>query len=412
MRAFAVFCLCFFGGACSTPPPGGLIVQQVIGDQGPASLALPTLLQSAPPPWVQTGLRLTYHIETATIAGTGQEWKPDENGAWETPDHQRWTPGERRSGAAEGFMQFDVTAAGSSTTAILGSFYLVPRMGAVPQLSFQYPVVGLPGNAGGLWVNPTDLKQMKERNTPSFKVLRMPYRIGGTTRPSVWIHSSTSKGYQVYVYDEATGVLLHDASSVAGDPSKVIGQGEVSNTPSTILADGTLVGQRVLALPWLGENAADWATRAAPMAYSGTTLVPTSGGSPLVLRQELSVKPSARGQGWVVFDALLKTSNSVGMPPTTTPSQTVSGLGQFGSAWLPPAALAKLERGQKLDSDPVTGVAVTVTDVKSGQVILTASSAAQTTRWGYDLRSGLLNFIEKEDHNVFAPITTRMTLVR
>lgn len=384
--------------------------QDRMGEQGPANLILPDLARCAPPPWVTRGLRLTYHVKTATIAGTGKDWRPDENGAWETPDHQRWTPGEKRPGAAEGFMQYDVTATGQTATAILGSFYLIPNTGAPPQLSFQYPVIGLPANAGGLWVNPTELAKAREIDTPSLKVLRMPYRIGGQLRPSVWINSRTSSRYEVYVYDVATGVLLHDASSTSGPQSKVIGQDEVSNTPSTVLADGTLVAQRVVSLPWTADSAAAWSANATAMSYTGSTSVPTAGGRPLILRQDLTCRPKIAGNGWVVYDMLLTTSNSMGMPPTSVPSMTVSGLGQFGSAWLPPATLATLRKGQVLDKDPLTGVTVTVSALTRTQVVISASSAAQTMRWGYDLQSGVLSLIEKQDHNIYAPISTRMTL--
>ena len=412
MRVLAVviFVVLVCGCATSTieTAPAAPAPQQVVGDQGPVGVGLPAT-QSVPPDWVCTGLRLTYRVETATVAGLGKDWQPDPDGQWQAPDGSRWTPGEKRPNAAAGFLQFDVTANGPSVTAILGSYYNVPQIGASPQLSFQYPVIGLPGNAGGLWVNPSVLKNLKDVNAGSLKIMRMQYKIGELTRPSVWIQTSNSTGYKVYVYDEATGVLLHDANSQIGKASPVIGNDEVANTASTVLSDGVLVAHRVLTLPWIGQK---WEAPPTALAYSGTTSAPTGGGRSATVRQDLRATSKATGQAWALYSTLLTTSRPLGMPPSTAPGLSLSGLGQFGGAWLPPSILATLRTGQQLDSDPVTGVTVKVGSVSSGQVIITASSASQTMNWGYDRQTGLMNLIGKQDHSGLISITTKLTLVQ
>jgi hypothetical protein len=383
---------------------------KIVGTQGFMAALIPGLAATKAPAFVRLGLQLTYRAHTATVAGMGREWKPDENGEWKTDDGQRWTPGEKRSGAAEGFTQFDVTALTANEAAVLASFYLVGRPGAAPSLSFQYPIVGPASFAGGLWVPPDQLRALKNRVSPDLKVQRMPCTVGGVARPAVWIQSLSDRGNSIYVYDVESGVLLHDATASTGAPSKVIGRDETSNTASTTLADGTLVNMRVVERPWDAESAAGWARSASEMIYGGTSTVPTAGGAPLVLRQDMSITPKDRGVGWVLYGILLRTSNSIGMPPTTTPSEAVSGLGQFGGAWLPPAALGRLAKGQRLDHDPVTGIDVVVTEAGDQRITITSSGKAQTLRWGYDRATGAMISMEKDDHNPYAPIRTRVTL--
>jgi hypothetical protein len=381
-----------------------------VGDQGPSGQVLPKLEGVAAPPWVKVGLRLTYYVRTATIAGTGADWKEDPDGGWKSDDGRRWSPTEKGPGAAEGFLQCDVTALPSGAAVIYASFYLVGKPGDTPTLAFSYPIIGQAANAGGFWVNPDELKKAKNTVTKDLKVLRMPYKIGDQSRPAVWIQTFNERSNLMYVYDEETGVLLHDGSAVEGKASPVVGKNEVSNTPSTTISHGTLVSQRMVAYPWAGEDATSWSNSPESLRYTGTTVVPTGGGRTLQLGQELIAKPQGNGTGWVRYSMVLNTTNSMGMPPQSAPSETVNGLGQFGCVWIPPASLAKLTRGQKLDNDPVTLTQVTVTEVSKKRVVISAVSPSQTLRWGYDLTTGIMNLIVKEDHNILAPIKTSMSL--
>lgn len=392
--------------ASSAPPV------KVVGDQGPSLLALPGLSGSSAPAWAKTGLRLTYKVQTATIAGTGANWKEDENGIWKTEDGRRWSPGAKGSNAAEGYLQLDITALSDGACAILASFYLLSKPGEAPKLSLTYPIIGYAANAGGFWVNPAELKKAKNTVTKDLKVLRMPYTTNGVKRDAVWIQSLSDQGNSIYVYDEETGVLLHDGVASEGKESPVIGRNEVSNTPSTTLASGNLVSQRMVKYPWLGASATEWSSNPKALKYTGTTSVPTSGGAPLQLGQELNAKPQGSGNGWVRYAMVLTTTNSMGMPPQSAPSETISGLGQFGSVYIPPAVLKTLTKGQQLDSDPTTLTVVTVHSVSSGQVVISAISPAQTILWGYDTATGIMNMIGKEDHNIYAPIRTTLKLTR
>jgi hypothetical protein len=338
------------------------------------------------------------------------DWKPDEDGLWKTEDGQRWSPKDKPRGAAEGFVQFDVTALQQNHAVILASFYLIPSSGGAPALTFQYPIVGPAGSAGGLWVNPGELKKLKDTVTKDFKILRMRYNVGGQSRPAVWIQSLSNRGNQIFVYDEENGMLLHDATCSEGAPSAAYLKTEVSNTPSVTLADGTLVANRVVEYPWAGTDASQWAASAPSLSYRGNTLVPTSGGAPLRLDVSLNAEPKTRGPNWVHYSMLLKITNTGNMPTVTTPSETITALGQFGGAWLPPRVLANLTAGQKLDSDPMTKVTVSVLSTNGNKVVIVATSPTQILRWGYDKTTGLMTSIEKDDLNIYSPIKTRLNL--
>lgn len=385
---------------------------KTIGEQGPLVGLIPGLPSAPAPSFVRLGLRLSYRVHTATVAGMGKDWRPDENGAWQTEDGQRWTPFDKGANAAEGIMQFEVVSLTPREAAVLATFYLIPRPGAPPQMSFHYPIVGPASSTGGLWVAPDKLRTLANRVTPNLKVQRMPCAVGTGTRPAVWVQTLHANGNRMYAYDEATGVLLHDASSGTGPPSRVIGPLETSNTPSTTLADGTLVGQRGVSRPWDAERPDAWAGSAGTLVYTGTSTVPTAGGAPLTLRQDMSVTPKDRGAGWVLYNTLLRTTNTLGMPPVTSPGETICGLGQFGGAWLPPTVLTSLAKGRELDDDPHTGVRVTVDAADGSRVVIAARNGAQGLRWTYDATTGIMVGIEKEDPTPLGRIRTRLTLQR
>jgi len=396
----------------NSPLSPALAPPATVGDQGPAGQVMPSLKTVPAPSWVKRGLRLTYEVNTATVKGTGSDWKPDENGLWKTEDGRRWSPGEKGEGAARGFMQFDVVEVRPEYAVILASFYLVPLSGLQAQLSFQYPIVGPAGSAGGLWVNPSELKKLKNGVTKDFKVLRKVFVGGGKARPAVWIQSLDSRGNKIYVYDEDSGMLLHDATCVEGAPSQAILKTEVSNTPSVTFSDGTLVASRIVNYPWADSDATGWAATAPSLAYRGTTLVPTGGLAPLRLDVNLTAQPKTRGESWVHYGMLLKITNTGNMPTITTPSETITGLGQFGGAWLPPAILANLTEGQRIDYDAITLVTVKVLSTKGRTVVIAATNPTQNLRWGYDKTSGLMTTIEKDELNPVAPIKTKLTLMK
>lgn len=382
----------------------------IVGDQGPSILVLPQLRAAGAPSWVKPGLRLTYRIQAATIAGTGAEWREDENGAWVSADGRRWSPYEKSSSSGEGFLQVDVVAMGDGACALLASFYLLPRPGDAPRYSFSYPLIGYAANAGGFWVNPGELKKAKTTVSKKLQVLRMPYAHNGVKRDAVWIKAFSDRGYALCVYDAQTGVLLHDALASEGKASPVIGPNEVSNTPTTTLSSGWLVAQRTVNYPWLGGDVSAWSSHPRTLRYTGATQVPAPGGPTVQLGQELIAKPLGSGKGWVRYSVVITTTNPAGIPPQTAPSETVSGLGHFGGAYIPPVMLKSLTPGQELDFDPVTMAVVTVHSVTASQIVIASVSPAQTLLWGYDTATGLMNFIGREDRDPFMLMRTALQL--
>jgi hypothetical protein len=306
-------------------------------------------------------------------------------------------------------MQLDVTAMPSGAAVVYGTTYLLPD-GSAPRSGGTFTLIGHAGNAGGLWVDPAKLKGAKERNTATGKLFHMSYTIGGHARPAVWMQMASEKGYTCYVYDEATGILLHDGMASEGKSPEAIGENEAANTANLTLADCTLVSQRVIAYPW--TSGAEWSAPTSALSFSGSTVVPAAGGMKVNLGQEFAMTPEGNGDGWVRYSTTLTTTNSMGAPPTSATSDVVSGLGQFGGVWLPPAALARLTKDQVLDTDTLTGTTVSVAAVSAREVIIRARSAAESFLWGYDLQSGQLNIIAKREPSPYGPMDTKLTLAR
>lgn len=383
-------------------------------DMGTAAPLLPDLNRASAPSWVHTGLRITYAASSATVPGDGMDWEPTPDGYMVSKDGRLWNGSDRQGTAGAGYAQFDVSALTSNSAAVEVSLYTSVGLGS-PLLMSQTALVGAPGATGGIWINPAMLKQLPDQTRDGLKVVRMPYTLSGKARPAVWIQSRTGKGYEIDIYEEATGLLLHMASSVTGAPPKAQADFEPSNTANTTLSSSTLVSVRRVDLPWLMENAVNWSESATPLEYSGTLATEVPGVIPLTLSQSLSAQPIAHGTGWVRYAMSATTGSINGMPPTAQQWETVSGLGQIGGLWLPPTALAKLQAGQQLDNDTVTGFRTTVDGVRRGpggseMLVITASSSAQHIHCGYDLHSGLLTFFDKTDDMQRAVMHTLLSL--
>ncbi|NQT87471.1 hypothetical protein HQ560_11945 [bacterium] len=138
-------------------------------------LALAHALKTAPaPPWVKTGMRLTYYMSTASV------------------------PADRQHAVLD--------LRNYAFVAITG--------GPGPVLAVGGACVSVPGGGGDYWLSPAVLQQFAPSQRPGLTITRGPYPIEGRLYQALRFQRTGPRSRTVHVYDLVTGILLHTNSSI------------------------------------------------------------------------------------------------------------------------------------------------------------------------------------------------------
>jgi hypothetical protein len=126
------------------------------------------------------------------------------------------------------------------------------------------------------------------------------------------------------------------------------------------------------------------------------------------LPHTIDITVRRRGNDWIEYDQKMTMhSYDPNIPAHVETWRRVTGPGQIGGIWLPPAGLAPLRQGQSIDNDPVTGVQTIVSYVgrdNQGRsvVTITETGAAHSVAYTYDASTGLMVHLR---HSLAMPAT-------
>ncbi len=128
------------------------------------------------------------------------------------------------------------------------------------------------------------------------------------------------------------------------------------NDPNRQLGQVTLAGQRQLSLPWRDGRAPGWLASAHHLHFTGTFQTEITGASAPGIAAHADISLQDHFGRWSAY------SLSGGVQGTIpTPVLRLTGGDQiFDGLWLAPEALAELQDGQTLDTDPITGATISV----------------------------------------------------
>ncbi|MCC7354356.1 MAG: hypothetical protein IT330_11420 [Anaerolineae bacterium] len=339
--------------------------------QNPFVQLFPDAGRAPAPNWLREGSRVTYYVQSATIAQD-----PDEGSA------------------GAGWVQYDLVALDGETAVAATKFYLDAGNGVVLPSITAFSL-GIPG-AGDYWLDPAILKTAERVANDQLVVVHIPTTISGKKYNAVRFEYHPEGAEYVWMFDEVTGVLLFYRHAIGkeGDARRQ-------------LADATFVRQRQLKLPWQAEAAPDWVEAGASLRYEGTYDVAAMGSPAGSLPYEVRVE-MGRSQGkwsrYKVTDYVSGRTNGV--------AERITGVAQlFDALWLPPEALAALRTAKTLDRDPVTGAQIAVARGRSGTIVLTESGESYYTKLTYDGKDGTLLAIEQETTSGAATIHVALQLV-
>jgi hypothetical protein len=367
-------------------------------DMGPLAMVMPQVAHAPAPAWVKPGLRLVYAGGTATIDGLN----PTGPHLSSTNPAGRWN--RLAAMGAAGMTQYDIIAVEDGVVVVTMSLYIQPNgLGTTPQLSSTSTILGAPGATSEIWINPSVLSKFHSPGK-EITVMKMPYHLGDRDVPSIWIKTNTDAGYELHVYEAATGMLIHFGMDQAG-------------LHGTTKATGDLREHRLIKTPWAGHYSLPASVLTGDFRYTGAISTALPGSFPMRIPLSVSFSPKYHGTGWITEAQTIVQQNVAGLPPSTTHAVIAAGPGQLTNLWLPPQDLERLQEGQELDRDPITQVVTNVgghQQMPDGSDLLMISHVCPVQRldFGYSTRTGILVYMSRTDQIGPATMQTQIRLVQ
>ncbi|MFZ1770450.1 MAG: hypothetical protein WAU00_14695 [Caldilinea sp.] len=353
--------------AAATPP-----AQTFGGDPLNAfPLLFPELLTMPAPAWVREGQRISYYVQSATIAQQEGE--------------------EGASGA--GYLQHDIVALDGAFAVVASSLYLNTGAGVTPAGVFGASF--LPG-VSDFWLNPAVLKHAEDVANDELVVVHMPTTIAEQEYDAVRFEYHTEDGVTISMFDTETGLLVYFRHTVGADAAATRQSSEIY-----------LLGRRQLRIPWRGTKAPTWVKQGAMLEYEGTRSVFVAGSPSGQFAESASASIKLAQGRWSAFRLTSFLGGAV-----TGASDRVTGANQVADAlWLPVEALKNSVRAGTLDRDPVTGV--TIAYVRNADRSITIRGEGSLFRIDntYDRRTGKLITARVEVQTGLAVQVTELYLV-
>ncbi len=366
----------------------------------------------APPAWLTPGTRITWYVASASIAGSYYGLAEDPAGPLVDPRTGRryamtGTPASMGTGASgEGIAQADIVAVEGTTVVAATTYRGYDRASGVFAPGRAEGVVSTGGDVDGSVIDPTILAGLTDPGIPGVLVLRGPYDLEGMTYDTVSLVRSSDASYVSATYDATSGVLLASTSTVAGVTSPVTLAGEPPPVGERQLGTVRYVGARTVGLPGVGAPLPAWVTQGTTLRWVGAYRIATAAdpGAPAMdYPAELTLMVEATGAGW----AAIRTRGIVRMAMDEVVEETTA-TGAAGPWWIDPAALASLEPGDLLDTDPITGEQVRVDARDTARIRIRRDIAGSVTLHTYDLATGVARTIEQTQTAL--PISFRLDL--
>ena len=257
------------------------------------------------------------------------------------------------------------------------------------------------GVASDYWINPDVLAKVKEMNRDGVVIMRMKYPLNGKIFNAIRFQTTTKTGYQAYVYDLETGLMIFHGSASKGEGVKTFNLDKtkvVEGGGATTLINGWILEVKDVELPWKDAPSPDWAKQFKQLRYDGaqSSVMP---GLPVFSRPAaLVIKPKAVGDDWVRFTSDLTVTNQaqfgVAVPPEMYHSEYAGGNAALFGLWIPPKAIGNLKQGQVLETNDITKTKTLVSEVGQGYVTITEFGQLHRVDHAYDTSTGVLRGLQ------------------
>lgn len=360
--------------------------------------ALPDLRTSPAPKWVKPGTRLTYYGASAIVPTKDHHYWPDADGDWVDDAGNRYSRKDVVGSGGEGFTQVIVGYVGNKLVTLDTQLFLITGAKRPSMLFAGAGSVEPASAAADYWIHPDVLADIPDKIGKTAATFRMQFTAGGKEYKSIRFHVRGPSGRLTYIFDLASGVMLHMNHIVRTK----------DGTVSTFV---TFLGRRQLELPWAEGTPPDWVAEVKEMQYEGTQSVSVAGSTPLSVPMSVTASVTDRGKRWTAYDLAVSAGGYEGLPGTDATTKRTCGAAQIGGLWLPTDGLADLRRGTVLDEDSVTQFTTVVSQVvrdKRGRTVVEISqdNGVQQLIYQYDRDTGTLVSFGRLDRHPACILTT------
>ncbi len=366
------------------------------------------------PAWLKPGVRITYYVAFADTPSTSTQLvkgkaKPGQ-GYWEdTNTGETYVEKETYGTGGQGIMEVNVAYVDQQVAALdIRLFGKEVGTGDITVLS-SFGDLGEAKQCKDFWVHPMILAQVKELQTGSGTILRMPYHLNNRTYNAIRFQGKAGH----HTYDMETGLLIA-RHGTGGSPPVLVGTqtGATVGAGSTYIGIIQFLGVRETHFPWNGGPVPDWVGRTRSMTYQGkyTADVTAAGVYSFPVTMKLDFKN--KGSGWIHFTQVSQMQAPSNMPqPMPGQVERINGSSQVGGLWIFPVVLRQLRPGQILDRDPFTGMILSATRIDGNRIRLHEANSRDAIEYVYDLQSGMLvgGTITKTLHMVRMTTALRLT---
>lgn len=370
--------------AAPAPAPAAVV-------SAPAARPAAAMGNGLAPAWVRPGLRLTYYLMSGSLSGSVNGYVLDDEGRFVDRHGRRYST-ERTGHSSHGLIQITVAGAPTGVTPLSESFYLFNGNDTTPVLNMNLDTVAQTESGGDFWMHPRKQAQMIQQHPwagtpmPGRMMARATsWRANNQSYSATAIISLGEMGKTFWVYDQASGRLLY-LSRLTRQPPDIRDYSQTLQDSVSYATFLRFVAVRQMSFPWLDMPLPDWARGLQALSYRGQMNLQFTGAGPggQGLAHEMQV--ARRGPDWLLFQAH---SQSVGLPGGSD-AKAVSGTGIPAPVIIPPAALARLQPGQVIDSDPQTRYSIRVAGADAQSVTLQMAGGGQSKAFVYDRAQGVM----------------------
>lgn len=320
------------------------------GKENPLPLLYPELESLPAPPWVVEGLRATYYatVDGGTTAG--------------------------KSSAGEALIQIDLVALEGRSAATSTSVYLRGPLGSLRPLTGAGHGAIVPAGLGDFWASPEVLAEATEGADDRVTIIRGPVEVAGKNYQGIRFEVTHQGLRYSMTYDEETGLLLHHRYDILSADGSAVETGIIDFRKL-----------RQLVIPWAGGSSPSWLFPGLTMTYRGQTVFEIPGTAPSPFALTLTAEVVSKG----AKSSIVRWS-AVGDSGLLIPARSAAGVSQLMGFWLPDAALA-IDDGGNVDSDPDTGMMITVIQNDQNGVVFEETNGQDYRRLlTYDKATGKL----------------------
>ena len=346
---------------------------------------IPAVRDMSAPDWIQEGTVVTYEVASARVAGDQLNilgdigvCRPDETGL-----------------SGHGFLQCGIVAHTPDQVVSFLSNILIDDASGNLTPSAAGVAVDNPG-CGTLWCNPKAFIGATKLHGQGLTVMKLPTVIGDKTFQGIAFRYTSPTAVMTWIYDLETGVMLSYSHTIL-----------VEGNTATQLAVMRLRSGRQVKMPARATAAPAWTKHLTTLRFEGSMEVHIPDSPVMPLPASEQVKRTASGSKWTRYTATLAVQGQQGGE-----ADLVSGVACLcGGFWTAPELLATYQPGQVLDTDPVTGIRLTVDDVAEAgddaQVTVSSAGNGFKNTFVYSRQTGgLLSMTAAQQIGVATQVTT------